>query len=457
MKKGLKVGISGVRGVVGESFTPQLAASFAMAFGSYVRSGAVMVGRDTRPSGKMIEHAVVAGLQSVGCKPVLAGVIPTPTLLILTQNSSSRGGIAITASHNPAPWNALKFVDHSGMFLNQVCADELFDIYHQQDFPLVNEQQIQSVTYELNPMEEHYSRVLDLVNREQIASSGIRVAVDCCNGVGALHTVPFLERLGCDVVAIHHNPDIPFERGPEPVPEHISALCDVVVKEGCDIGFAQDPDGDRLAVVNEKGVPIGEDLSLALAAEQVLTCYRKGPVVANLSTSRSIDYVAKKHECEVIRSRIGEIHVVEQMIASHAVVGGESNGGVILPQVHLCRDSYGGMAVLLELMARTGRRVSELRAEIPEYVMLKEKMHIRSEHAPLILRSLRRRYQSEKILLLDGVYVDFGDAWIHVRRSNTEPVIRLTAEGPDEDRANQLMGSLKDEIQEIVAGINEMD
>jgi len=448
VKEALKVGVSGVRGVVGDSFTPQVATSFAQAFGTFVGRGAVVVGRDTRPSGVMIERAVVSGLLSVGCKPVLAGIVPTPTLLMLTKDLGARGGIAITASHNPSPWNALKFVDRTGLFLSETRANELFDIYHQQDFPLVPESEIPTVAIESDPMSGHFRRIKDYVDCAAVRKAGLKVAVDCCNGVGALHSVPFLkDMLGCEVVAIYDKPSGIFEREPEPMPKNLKLLCDTVVQKKCAIGFAQDPDGDRLAIVNEKGEPIGEDLTLAFAVQQVLARHGKGPVAVNLSSSKCVEYVANQFGSEVVRTKIGEINVSETMLRVGAVVGGESNGGVIIPAVHPCRDSFVGMAIVLEMMAETGKTVSELRQAIPRYFVVKDKIRIRAEQAPLVIRALRREYADREVNLLDGIYVDFGESWVHARRSNTEPVIRITAEARSEDEARRLAADLRSKVE----------
>jgi phosphomannomutase len=448
MKEALKIGVSGVRGVVGDSFTPQLAAGFAQAFGTFVGQGPVVVGRDTRPSGFMIENAVVAGLQSVGCKPVLVGVVPTPTLLILTRQLAARGGIAITASHNPAAWNALKFVDRRGLFLDEGRAQELLDIYHQQDFPLAAEADIPSVTREPYPVEHHFKAILGYVDQALIRGRKLRVAVDCCNGVGALYAPFLLETLlGCEVVPLFDTPSGIFEREPEPLPEHLGALRQAVRERGCDVGFAQDPDGDRLAIVNERGEPIGEDLSLALAAWQVLERHERGPVAINLSTSKAVEHVARSRGVEVVRTRIGETHVAGAMLEIGAVVGGESNGGVIIPRIHPCRDSFAGMAVVLELMAATGKTISQLRAEIPEYVVVRDKIRVRPEQAPGALRQLRRIYADCKLNFLDGVFVDFGDAWVHARRSNTEPVIRITAEAATAAEAHRLAREVRARLE----------
>lgn len=451
MKENLKVGVSGVRGVVGESFTPQLAAGFAQAFGSFVGQGPVLVGRDTRPSGFMIENAVVAGLQSVGCKPILAGIVPTPTVLLLTKHLGCRGSIIITASHNPEQWNALKFADRNGLFLDEARAQELFDIYHQQDFPLVAEADLPNVAHQSYPMEPHFKAILQYVDQALIRRRRFKVAVDCCNGVGALHS-PFLLNtlLGCELVPLFDTPSGRFERSPEPLPQNLGALCEAVVREGCDLGFAQDPDGDRLAIVNEKGEPIGEDLTLALAAWQVLEQHESGPVAINLITSKAVEMVARQRGADVVRTRVGETHVAGTMLQIGAVVGGENNGGVIIPRIHPCRDSFAAMAVVLELMARTGKTISALRAEIPEFVVVRDKIEVRPEQAPALLRGLRRHYAGHRLNFLDGIFVDLDDAWVHARRSNTEPVIRITAEAPHRERAAELAADVRRFLTERV-------
>ena len=453
MKEALKVGVSGVRGVVGESFTPQLAAGFAQAFGSFVGQGPVLVGRDTRPSGFMIENAVVAGLQSVGCKPILAGVVPTPTVLMLTKHLGCRGGIAITASHNPAEWNALKFADRNGLFLDENRAQELFDIYHQQDFPLVAEADIPGVAHQTYPMEPHFKAIMAYVDQGLIRRRRFKVAVDGCNGVGALHS-PFLlgTLLGCEVVPVFDTPSGLFERNPEPLPQHLGALSAAVVRQGCDLGFAQDPDGDRLAIVNERGEPIGEDLTLALAVWQVLERHESGPVAINLITSKAVEVVARQRGADVVRTRVGETHVAGAMLNLGAVVGGENNGGVIIPRIHPCRDSFAGMAIVLELMATSGLALSALRAAIPEYVVVRDKLEVRPEQAPGLLRNLRRHYAQHRLNFLDGVFVDMEDAWVHARRSNTEPVIRITAEAASGERARKLAADVRACLTESTSG-----
>jgi len=447
MKEALKVGVSGVRGIVGDSMTPRVAVSFAQAFGAFVGRGAVVVGRDTRPSGRMLERAVVAGLQSVGCRPLLAGIAPTPSLLMAVAETDARGGIAITASHNAAEWNALKFIDRDGQFLSPARADELLDLYHQRDFAMAPESDLPPETPLPDVAASHLAKVATYADADAIRRRHFRVAADVCNGVGALFTEQFLcDMLGCAVTVVHGAPSGLFERDPEPLPQHLAALSRAVVAGHCDVGFAQDPDGDRLAIVDERGVPIGEDYTLAFAVRQVLETRGKGPVVINLSTSRAVEQIARAAGCPVTRTRIGEIHVAAEMRRQGAVIGGESNGGVIVPAMYPCRDSFTAMALALELMAATGEPVSALRAQIPGYRVVRAKVHRTPAESAEALRRLRRRYAERHPNLLDGILIEFENSWVHVRRSNTEPVLRVTAEAPTEAEAAALAARLVSEI-----------
>jgi len=450
MRDTLKVGVSGVRGIAGSSFTPQLATSFAQAFGTYAGSGSVLVGRDTRLSGPMIESAVVAGLQSTGYRPLIAGVVPTPTLLVSTPQLGARGGIAITASHNPEDWNALKFIDENGTFLTSTRAAELYDIYHQREFKMVPEHDLAEPSAPRDCVDIHFQAISNYVDLDRIRDRRIRVAMDCCNGVGAIHTPRFLHLLNCDFVTCRELVTGTFDRAPEPLPENLETVCELVKSHDADVGFAQDPDGDRLAIIDETGMPIGEDLTVALAVRQVLDVHEKGPVVVHLSTSRCVRAVAEAYGSPVYLSKIGEVNVTERMLAVEAVVGGESNGGVIIPAIHPCRDSYAAMAVILELLAQSGKRVSELRGEIPTYVLVRDKIPIQSGDAVIALRHVRRHYKDHDLNLMDGVHVDFGDRWFHTRLSNTEPVLRITAEAPDEKGARALIHAVRGEIEGIL-------
>src|SRR5918997_3558840 len=388
----LKISISGVRGVVGDSLTPSLLVRFAQAFGTYAGPGAVVIGRDTRTSGGMVRQAVVAGLLSSGCRVVDLEVCPVPTVQLLVRERRARGGIAITASHNPAEWNALKFINSAGLFLTNAQARQLLDIYHQGEYRKVAGTEMRGVERADGALDLHVRAIIDALGPlPRVAGRRLRAAVDSCNGAGSVVAPRLLEALGVETVAINVTPDGTFPRGAEPVEENLGALCEAVRGRGCDVGFAQDMDADRLAIVSERGAAVGEEYTLVLAARYVLGRER-GPVVANLSTTSALDAVARQFGCPVYRSKIGEANVAEEMVRRGAVVGGEGNGGVIYPRINFARDSLVGMALVLHLLADTGRTVSELVAELPPHFMSKRKLDCRSDRIAAVLKKIRAEY-----------------------------------------------------------------
>jgi phosphomannomutase len=439
----LKISISGVRGVVGESLTPTLLTRFAQAFGTYVGPGAIVIGRDTRTSGEMVRQAVVAGLLSSGCRVVDLDVCPVPTVQLLVRRRGARGGIAITASHNPAEWNALKFVNSAGLFLTAAQARQLLDIYHQGEYVKVPGTEMRSVEASAGAIDLHIKAVMNALGPLPVgARRKLRVAVDCCNGAGSIVAPRLLAALGAEVIPINTTPDGLFPRGAEPVPENLGALCQAVRENGADVGFAQDMDADRLAVVSERGEAVGEEYTLVLAARYVLARER-GPVVANLSTTHVLDAVAREFGCPIYRSKIGEANVTEEMQRRGAVVGGEGNGGVIYPRINFARDSLVGMALVLHLLASTGRTVSEILGELPRAFMFKEKLACRSDRIGRVLKRVRGEYERRPQDLRDGVKVTLPDGWLLVRGSNTEPIIRLVAEGETVEKARRMIDDLR--------------
>jgi phosphomannomutase len=438
----LKISISGVRGVVGESLTPTLLTRFTQAFGTFVGPGTIVIGRDTRTSGEMVRQAVVAGLLSSGCRVLDLDVCPVPTVQLLVRGRGARGGIAITASHNPAEWNALKFINSSGLFLAGAQARQLLDIYHQGEYVKVQGALMRSVERESGALDVHVKAVLDALGPLPAGARKLKVVVDCCNGAGSVVAPRLLEALGAEVFAINATPDGKFPRGAEPVPENLGALCEAVRESGADVGFAQDMDADRLAVVDERGEPPGEEYTLVLAARQVLSKER-GAVVANLATTGVLDSVARGFECPIYRSKIGEANVTEEMRRVGAVVGGEGNGGVIYPRINFARDSLVGMALVLHLLADTGRSVSELLRELPRSHMVKEKIECRSDRIQRVLKTVRAAYVDKPQDLRDGVKVITDSGWFLVRGSNTEPIIRLVAESQSEGEARRSVEELR--------------
>ncbi|UCE22631.1 MAG: phosphoglucosamine mutase [Candidatus Aminicenantes bacterium] len=452
MKKAtsLRISVSGVRGVVGESLTPQLASKFAQAFGTYLGRGAIIVGQDSRKSGIMVKKAVISGLLSVGCQPVEIGISPIPSIQVLTEQSKAIGAIAVTASHNPKEWNGLKFINKEGLYLNYHQVDEFLDIYHQGEFSLVDVEKYKTPEFKKNPTEPHMTKLMSYFNLDLIGQKKFKVAIDCTNGAGAVLAPRYLKELGCEPVLLNCAPDGSFAHHPEPLPENIADLCRTVVEKKADVGFVQDADADRLAVVNEKGEPLGEELTLALASKYILS-QNPGPVVINLSTSRAIDDIAAEFDVPVIRTKIGEINVVEHILSQEEkpAIGGEGNGGVILQDIHPCRDSFAAMGLILECMAKSGKTISRLQDEIPHYHMIKEKIQGTQEKAYRIIRQLRKKYADKgEIYLLDGLKISFTDYWVHIRPSNTEPIIRLIVEAKSRGTAEKMTEFWRKEMSE---------
>ena len=432
----LMVSVSGFRGRVGESVTPELVAGLAAAYGAFLREEGdgehVVVGRDSRTSGPMLVRAAVAGLLSVGCRVTELGIVPTPTLMLAVRDTGAAGGLGVTASHNPAEWNALKFAVKGGTFLPPDRMARFRNLVRSEDPARAPWDGIAETTRDDSWVERHLERILDLpfLDPERIRAQRIRVALDCVNGAGGVIMSELLARLGCEVHGTGLEPNGRFPRDPEPTAANLSGLGRLVTASGAQIGLAVDPDADRLSLVDERGCPLGEDLTLALAADVVLA-RRRGTVVTNLSTSRVLDDVAAKHGCRVIRAPVGEINVVVRMIADGAVVGGEGNGGVILPALHHTRDAPVGAALLLQYLAdEPDVALSERVARLPSYRIVKEKVSFPRDRLDAAYAALVRDLPAGDCDRSDGLRLEWpADAsWLHVRPSGTEPVVRLIAE-----------------------------
>jgi phosphomannomutase len=442
----LKISISGVRGVVGESLTPTLLVRFAQAFGTYTGPGVIVIGRDTRTSGEMVRQAVVAGLLSSGCRVVDLDICPVPTVQLLVRERRARGGICITASHNPAEWNALKFINSAGLFLADAQARQLLDIYHQGEYRKVAGAEMRSVEPLAGAIDLHIKTILDALGPLPRGARRLRVAIDSCNGAGFVAAPRLLEALGVEVVALNVTPDGLFPRGAEPVEENLGQLMAAVREHGCDVGFAQDMDADRLAIVSERGRAIGEEYTLVLAARFVLD-HKRGSVVANLATTSALDAVAARFDCPIYRSKIGEANVAEEMLRRGAVIGGEGNGGVIYPRLNFARDSLVGMALVLHLLAETKQTVSQLINDLPHTFMIKEKLDCRSDKIRAVLKMTRAEYAKWPMDLRDGVKVTTPDGWFLVRGSNTEPIIRIVAEAKDQESARSMIEDVRGRVR----------
>ena len=436
----LKISVSGIRGVVGDFLTPNLACAFAQAFGTYVGPGPVVLGRDTRATGEMIEHAVTCGLLAAGCEVVRVGIAPTPTIQIYVSEIRARGGIAVTASHNPPEYNALKLFNREGLFFNHYERNELLDLYHQSEFRQATNDQIRRVVTDTEtPTRRHLTRVLAHVDAGRIRRRAFRVALDGVNGAGSVMSVHFLrDVLGCDLHAIWVDPTKVFPREAEPTAAVLGELQKLIRKVSAEAAFAQDPDGDRLAVGDETGRILDNDDVLALAVDCALR-RKQGPVVVNLTTSAVIDDIAARHNCRVYRAPVGEANVVERMKAVGAVIGGEgSNGGIIFPAVQYCRDSYMGMAFILDRMAETGQSLSGLAATLPRYHRRIGKMPFEHGRLGQMMQDLESNFPGAQVDRTDGLKLMLPEGWIHVRASNTEPLLRVAAEAKTQAALEEL-------------------
>ena len=431
--------VSGVRGIVGETMTPRLAADLGAAYGTRLKGETVVLARDSRMSGEMIENAVAAGLQAAGCRVVRLGTVSTPAAGMMIGELSAAGGIVITASHNPIPWNGIKFLTSRGFAPTPPEAKAIFDIYHASAFELRDAEGVGTAEVNDRSIDLHVNKVLSVVDADAIRKHKFKVVLDSVNGAGGAEGKQLLQALGCVVVHLNAEPNGRFAHTPEPTRENLTDLCKVVAKENADIGFAQDPDADRLAVVDERGHYIGEEYTLALCSRHLLK-HTPGPIAANLSTSRMVDDIAAQvgGAARVIRTAVGEANVSDAMIRENAVFGGEGNGGVIDPRIVYVRNSIAGMAIVLDLLAAEGGKLSGIVEQIPAYTMVKEKIEMDLAAVPAWLERIKAETDG-RVLDQDGVRVDWDDGWVHVRPSNTEPIARVISEAADEKTAMGLV------------------
>ncbi|MEQ9408675.1 MAG: phosphoglucosamine mutase [Fuerstiella sp.] len=429
--------ISGLRGIVGDGLDPLYAAEFAAALGTMFNGGKVVVARDGRNTGPVIYHAVVSGLLATGCEVLDAGISTTPTCGVLVNHHRAAGGLQITASHNPIEWNGLKPFAPDGSVFNRELGEQLIQTLEQDEIIWKDWTGVGQVTVIDDPAAPHIEKVLQLVDVAAIRKRGFKVVLDCNHGSGAASGPRLLKELGCDVHVLGGTPDGRFEHIPEPVEKNLSDLCRAVVQHGADAGFAQDPDADRLAIVDNTGRFIGEELTLALAADHVLKT-RKGPFVVNGSTSRITADIAAKHGCQFHRSFVGEAHVCAKMRAVQAVLGGEGNGGVIEPKVGYVRDSLVSMAYILDGLVRQQTTLEEWADSLPFYTIVKDKLECPKEAVTEACKALRQQFQDAKVMEGDGLRLDWPDRWVQVRASNTEPILRVIAEAPETEDATSL-------------------
>lgn len=436
-EQGLIISVSGIRGIVGESLTPRTALAFASALGDYLNGGQVVISRDGRPSGTVLRHAVLAGLTAAGCVVHDIGIAPTPTVGLAVRQLHAAGGIQITASHNPAPWNGLKLFGADGRILSAGEGRKVQTRFESGTGQHVAWNALGTVQDYPKAEEIHCGRILELIDVPRIRAAGLRAFLDGNGGAGGPLGRRLLQALQAETICRGCEADGVFLHEPEPTAENLRDVCPLVAEHRADIGFALDPDSDRLALIDETGRYIGEELTLALAVAFRLR-QQRGPVVINMSTSRVSEDIAAKHDCACHRSAVGEANVADKMLEVGAILGGEGNGGVLDPRVGLVRDPFIGMGLVLNLMAETGRKLSELVAELPVYHIVKDKYTVPRERLPELFVALTKRWPEAAVNQLDGLRLDWPDRWLHVRPSNTEPIVRVIAEAPKEEEATAL-------------------
>jgi len=434
----LMISVSGVRGISGDSLTPLVVSRFAAQFGTFCRNGTVVVGRDSRTTGTAMFHCIVGSLISVGCQVIDIGITPTPTVLLAVRHHQADGGISITASHNPPQWNAMKFVDRDGMFLSPERASAFLSTIDT-GITWKNWQEVGSLVPDNDAIMRHIDRVLDIpyVDVARIRERKFRVVIDSVNGAGGLISPLLLSKLGCEVIELNSEPTGIFAHPAEPLNENLTQLEQAVSKHRADLGFATDPDVDRLAIVSDRGKCIGEELSVALA-EMFVLGKKKGDIVVNLSSSMISDDIAARYGVTVHRVKVGEINVGKKMEEIRSPIGGEGNGGIICPDVHYTRDAMAGMVLILALLRQEERPLSAIVDDLPRYFFAKGKIETAPENIDLYLHRALQLSKGRKTDLQDGIKI-YGDKhWIHIRKSGTEPIIRVYVESDSQDRSNQI-------------------
>ncbi|MHA6280360.1 phosphoglucosamine mutase [Salinimicrobium sp. CAU 1759] len=453
--------ISGIRGTIGgqpsENLTPIDAVKFAAAYGSWLENSRpgkktkVVIGRDARISGPMIQQLVMNTLVGLGVDVIDLDLSTTPTVEVAVPMEKADGGIILTASHNPKQWNALKLLNHKGEFLSGDDGAEILKIAEKADFSFAEVDELGKIISVDHYIDTHIEEVvmLPLVDAQKIAGAGFTVAVDGVNSTGGIAVPKLLKRLGVKVIELYCEPTGHFPHNPEPLKEHLTEICDLVKKEKADLGIVVDPDVDRLAFISEDGEMFGEEYTLVACADYVLG-KTPGNTVSNLSSSRALRDITEKHGGNYEASAVGEVNVVELMKKNEAVIGGEGNGGIIYPELHYGRDSLVGIALFLTFMAEKKLKVSELRKSYPAYFMSKNKIELTPElDVDDILQKIEQKYSGEEVTTVDGVKIDFAEHWVHLRKSNTEPIIRIYTEAKSQEKADEVARKMLEEIKAV--------
>jgi phosphomannomutase len=446
----LMVSISGIRGIVGDGLDPQVLVKFTSAYADFTGKGKIVVGRDARISGEMVRLVTEGTLLSKGVDVIDIGIVPTPTVQYTVKTLQASGGIAISASHNPNEWNALKLLNKTGQFMTPEENLQLLKILNKEAASFSSWDNLGTLEYNSESLQNHVKAVmnLQLINPEVISRKKFRVVADCVNGAGS-YVIPDLLRLfGCEVIELNCDKTGIFPRLPEPLPENLLETMQVVKDSNADLGIVVDPDVDRLVLITDKGEPFSEENTIAQAVKFILS-KTPGNVVVNLSTTRAVEDIARVYNCQVFRSSVGEANVVKKMKEVDAVIGGEGSGGVIYPALHFGRDALVGIAITLQHLAESGGKLSDLKMQIPSYFIAKKKIDLGDSNPDFVLSKLLEKYNNSRINTEDGLRVDFDDHWVHFRKSNTEPIIRIITEAKIAEDAERLSLYYFDEINRL--------
>lgn len=447
----LMVSISGIRGIVGNGLDPNVILKYTTAFSELFGKGKIIVGRDSRVTGKMISNIIVGVLAAKGNDVIDIGICPTPTVLFNVKKHNAIGGIMISASHNPNEWNALKLINGTGEFMTPEQNKEMLSLLENPDINFESWDSIGNISSDEEGINNHVNSVLSIpyLNIDKLNERKFKIILDCVNGAGYKVMPELLEKLGCEVIKMNCEDTGIFPRLPEPVPENLSETMNRVIKENADLGVVVDPDVDRLVLITEKGEPFGEENTITSVVDFILK-NQKGNVVVNLSTTRCIDDIAAKYNVDVFRSPVGEANVVKMMKETGAIIGGEGSGGVIYPHSVFGRDALTGTVLFLQYLFESKMTMSELKNYLPQYFIKKGKIELSGINGSDLLQKLQAKYSGERINTSDGLRIDFEDHWVHFRLSNTEPILRYICEAKEEAIAERLLNKYFDEIKSLI-------
>ncbi|MHB1686029.1 MAG: phosphoglucosamine mutase [Ignavibacteriaceae bacterium] len=447
----LMVSVSGIRGIVGDGLDPETIVKYTSAYADFIGKGKVVVGRDARISGEMVQLIVTGTLLAKGLDVILIGICPTPTVQYTVKTLSAAGGIAITASHNPNQWNALKLLNNTGQFMTPEQNIEMLQILNRKNQSFKSWNELGNLTYFEEGLRRHVTDVLnlDFININEIRKRKFKVVVDCVNGAGVYVIPDLLRDFGCEIIEMNCERTGIFPRLPEPLPENLTETMETVAANKADLGVVVDPDVDRLVLITNEGKPFGEENTITQAVKFILS-KQKGNVVVNLSTTKAVDDVAAEYGQKVFRAPVGEANVVKKMKEVNAIIGGEGSGGVIYPDLHYGRDALVGIAITLQHLTEFGGTISQLKNSLPSYFISKKKIDLGNSQPDGIIKKLLEKYQDGKINSEDGLKIDFEDHWVHFRKSNTEPIIRIIVEAKSEETAEKYSQRYFDEIKKLI-------